>query len=409
MTLTGNNTKRVPLPVRAGAAYAPNVQARIDFGDVPGMAPGLEPYAEGIEIACDVVFTHDGGAPINLAELAAHKVIEEVTLRLPNGHVFYDLPAQAGVLLYQLHHGLFGRRPPCHGGGGAVALPNGANTTVRVKFYLPFQAPHGINPQDWNLALRDLRAAQLTIRWANGAAGGVFNDGANNPRIVSATMRASIDLVGRADQATPGAGEWRYAPRWTFGTMLLSSVEEQVPLKGRVLHALFEVRTQADGIANTPFALADRSLVTLLTADGVTVVDREDARDLVTRWNRHFAAARAEELAEHDAGSNTFLPLFVPLSRPAKVTQLPALTEHPTLRVTGAVTTPRILYATSELTTIADVQTAIRDGDVPRPPEFAANPEAFLDAKTASKSTAAPGIAAFRRLPVRLHKRPVTG
>lgn len=252
--------------------------------------------------------THDAGAPVALPEELAYRAIESIVWRVPGGHVFIDVGSQAGCFFYVMNWLLTGRKPHSQGGGGNISLTNGTNTAVRVKLplFVGYQ-PQGIKPDDYNIALEDVLNSAIEVKWANGAAGGVFDSGSNNERIVSGTLRATWHLVGREE-------EYRVAPYLSYVQYTMQGVDERLPLAGQVIHQLVELPNHADGITVDRVTDAERDLVTLI-ADGEAIEDAIDAKDLNARWNFFHAVSRADELPHHETDGSPFVVFLCPRQR----------------------------------------------------------------------------------------------
>lgn len=369
--------KRSPMIVRGDAAYAANGRARLAFADVLPIGQGLQTSVRGVELKGAMLFTHDNAGSINLAEELAYRTFESIDLRTPGGHVFLDLPAQAGFVMYCLLWAASGKLPHSQGGGGNIALPNGANTAVRVYLYLPIGVLFGgLNPDDANIDLRDLLDSQIQVQWANGAAGGAFDSGANNERIVSGTLTASIDLIGRADA-------YRGGTRVSITAQELSGVDENLPIEDQVLHWLIEVPVHADGFTVNRITDAERDLIRLYADDQHPLVDNEDAQTRQVCWNRYHAAERAAELVHHETDASPWVFLFGPTERPYRITHLPAPKKKPQLRVSGTDATPRVAWITTSLHSESGARDRVRRAKV--------DESAPIGVKTFSKSDPEPG------------------
>lgn len=399
--LRGTARKIIPATIRGAEAYAAGSTARIQCADITPFG-AKQTYISGIELCADVLMQHAAGGPVLLPEELAYRIFERIQWRVPGGHVFLDLGQQAGCALYNLLWALTGRRPHSQGGGGNISLTNGTTTAVRVKLFIPAgYLAQGIKPDDANIALEDVIQSAIEVTWANGAIGGVFDSGGDNENVASGTLKAQWHLVGRED-------EYRVAPYMSIVTYDMSGADERLPIAGEVLHHLVELPVHADGITVDRITDAERDLVTLI-ADGEAVVDRVDARDLQPSWNEFHANSRDDELPHHEGNASPWVSIFCPKMKPYQLTHLIAPLRDPQLRLTGTRTTPRIAWVTTSLrdqeSTIGAVQRAGKMG-VPVPMGFGANPQTYLEPKTASKTNAFPGPEVSQRLPWKVEPRP---
>lgn len=386
----------VPVQI-TGGAYAASGTFRVAFDDVQPIAKGMTTYVRGVYLEEDATF----GSDVDQAqpEDILRRVIDRLRVAQEGGHIFYDLPEQAGVALSKLLWAMTGRRQqaPNGGAGGAITVTGAADVAIRIKYWLPFYLPGSVEADDANIPLRDLKAVALEGTYANGALGGAFDAGADNTIVVSGTLRANVELVAR--------DEYRKAVYFSIISEEMTGLEQRLTfLQRRRLHWLLEIPVHADGATENFVTDAERDLATL-TVDDSTVVDRMDARDLNAKWNRVHAAARAEELPNHEGNASPWVALYCPGRRPYKITQLPLCRREPHLRLTGTDTTARLVHCSSALNDRANTIRHMeeRGGDAV-PSGFSAAPEEFLSSKSAKGADVEkPG--STQSLPVRLHRR----
>jgi hypothetical protein len=390
--------QRVNLAVEnATFAFGQTVRVRLDRIQPIKRVPGGSTYLRRIVGIFRGTMAADAGAGNQaLSENHAHDIVDAIHLRVPGRQwPLIELPSRAGSILQKALHFAKGRRPRAHGGGGAITVAE-AGTSVRLVYEIPFYNPMGIEPDDWGFPLALLQhQTELELRMA---ANGLFGNNMDAAGSVAGTWTFVAELIERE--------EFRIPQAFSIQSLELTGLQEQLPVAGRVLHAVVEVPVNGDALTDEVIADAERDEITVVV-DGHEATARIDARDMVLLWNESFAKSRDEELLDVEAGAAPFVPWFMPLRDGNKVTHLPLCTGQPQFRVTGTDTTPRVVVITTELNTRSNVLSEIQRSGVPVNPEVATAPERFMTVKTVSKSLARPGPNVAARLPVRLHQQPV--
>lgn len=389
----------VEVALTGQTTYLVNGKCTLDFDRVPDIA-GLLPSVRGIVIEGSLVFQHDAGAPVAMQEEIPFRAIEKLFLQgKKTKHVYLDLDEQAGWAAYVVQWFLTGKKPQRHGGGGNVSLTNGTTTTVRISIYIPFILPASAEPDDVNTVLADLLKSQLEITWANADAGGVFDSGANNERLTSAsTLRCFLDLIGRENEL------YRGGPRLSIRSHELPGLNERLPIANEKLLGLIEIPLHAAGVTPNRITDAERDLFRF-TSDGDTPTNDVDVRDLSRHWSRLHARTADDELVHHETDASPWLPLVFPKRPRNKLPQTHEVDANPQVRFTGTDTTPKVITITTSRHDDGDVMRAIKDSGVELPPDFAADPTKYLSSKTLSKEGA--GADVNSGLPYVVKKRPV--
>lgn len=391
----------VELVVNGAAAYSRGGKFQIPFNNVSPLAGGNPTSIVGILLNLTVGMAHGNVAPVTLPEEIAFRILDRLDLRVPKGHVFLDLAEQAGWVLRCLRWPMEGRRPQSQ---GDVSLTNGVTTTFRVPIYVPFMLKDGIEPDDVNVQLEALKNSQLEGQWCDGGdpaggGGGIFDTGADNEHIVSATLEASIDLISR-DELMRGN------PYFSIVSQKLNGLNERLPITDKVLHFLVEWPLLADNsLAVNRITAAERDRFKFVV-DGFVWVDNEKVSRLNRRWTDVHSNARAEDLPHHEGNASPHVVLFQPHRNPYKISQLPAPMKDPQTRFTGTDATPRVVWYTTALHNEARVIDAINTvlGD-DKPEGFDQAPAAFISNKTASKADPVYNRDGAQRLPFKVHRK----
>lgn len=334
--------------VRGAQGFANGGEFRLDFNDVPVLSLG-HTYVRWVELAIDIRWANSGAGAETVPEPLAHNVLRQLQCRIAGGHTFFDFASQAGEALLKAQWLLSGTRAESP---GDAVVGAGGTLDQRYKILIPigylFGAAEG---DDYNVPLKELQKGQASIEcnWANGGAGGEFDDTAGATGEV--TITAANSSVRRATIVMIARPEARVGPYLTFKSQVLAGVEER-PLTGNhVVHLLAEVPTSSTVVANRraeQFIGVARTSCTQLDFDGVNVVEGVDAPELVTLWNRKATTA-VDRITQHEAGTTEALPIYSPHVNFAKVTHKPSSREHPVLRLEGTPATPRLLYVMSRL------------------------------------------------------------
>lgn len=400
--LRGTARKTTNATIRGSAAYAPGQTARIQAADITPFG-GKQTFIALLELDLDLLMTHDAGAPVALPEELAYRAIESIVWRVPGGHVFIDVGSQAGCFFYVMNWLLTGRKPHSQGGGGNISLTNGTNTAVRVKLplFVGYQ-PQGIKPDDYNIALEDVLNSAIEVKWANGAAGGVFDSGSNNERIVSGTLRATWHLVGREE-------EYRVAPYLSY--VQYHAGRRRAPA----------ARGAGDPSARGAAESRGRDHRRPRDRRGARPGDPDRGRRGDRGRDRRQGPERALELLPRRLARRRAAPprdrrepvrrVPLPRQRPYMLTHLVGPGRDPQLKITGTRTTPLIGWLCSALrdkdSTVQITERAARKGALV-PPDFSQRPERYLDPKAAGKGFAYPGPEVSQRLPWKVELRPST-
>lgn len=381
----GSKTQRVPVQVRGNQSYSSGADFRVAFNDISPVPGAKHTYMRALEFAVDAVFSKSNAGTSSLPAVIAHRVFERLTLQVPgNGHTFLDLPQQAGVALYYYRWAMTGKRPTPV---SALTIPaTGSTLTARLKIVIPFQFPGGIEPDDFNVALDDLREAQLVGSWCSGDAGGAFDAGANDELITSATTIRAVTAV------LVGRDEYRVPPPWTIGTIEQNGIEDHIPVSDCKLHLLAEIPVHANGLTENFITDAERDLVTLRINER-TPVDRIDARELVSAWDYIHAQTNDDRQGDHEGDATRFVPITFGDRRRRKGTHSPTVEGgQPRLRVTGTDATPRLLYMIGGANKIQGIFAQVRKSGVRVPADFAKSPGVYLEPKTFAKTSVGKGL-----------------
>lgn len=390
-------TKRVPLLVRGAATYSANQEARIDFSDIPPL-PTAETYLEGIGLRFDMTWA-TGGAGDAYEEPVLLQAFDSIVHKSPGGHVWYDLPSNAGEALYRLGWAMNGKRPNTEPNGTATPLGGGAVTTLtltnalaaRLFLWIPYSQLGAARPSDFKVALRDLIGSQLLMRYPNltSGGGGIWDTGADNQGISAGTLSAFAVL----------SGEDGYVASTPFSVTQhdLSGLEENLPmLNGKILHWLIEHQVQTTAtLATTHITDANRDEVNLNFGWG-PAVDRQDARQLALDWSNTHARARTEHLPHMESSGLPFVPIFFPREKNWSVLDGIRCGVDTKLRVTGTETTPRIVAFYTGLNNPQNLTQRLDRNKLP-----GADIDS-LNIETAAGGAIGPGADAAQRLPVRI-------
>lgn len=392
---------RRALQVDGQQNYTNNGIFRLRFNDVDPLEHG-ETYVRAIELAIDVTFSNAGGAPALLPELLIPRIVDSIQHRSSDGWPFFQLPEQAGRALVIWDWWKNGRYPEVTqvGQGNTLSIPAGGTAVARLKLTIPFTWEEGIEPDDINVALRDLRNTQIECRWANADVGGIFDSGANDESATAATVvrEATAVLVAR--------DEYRVAPYPSLVQETLSGIEEDIALNDVRFHALAELALQADGITESFITDVQRDRVRLRVGN-LTLIDRVDAKDLVTSFNRTQIREAASRLPQMEANTNTFVPILFAQRTPRKVTHSPLVQGlQPRIRVEGdgTISQPTYLHFSTRLNKLPIVTQTMRRAKVPVNPEFLAGAEGAarqLEPKTVSKVGVNPGATGIQSMPIK--------
>lgn len=394
---------RRPMQIIGAQDYASGQTWRLRFKDVTPLEEG-ETYVRAVELAIDVVLESDLAGTVDVPELVLPRIVESLVHTAPNGHQFLNLPEQAGRALVLHAWEQTGVYPEITQAGkdGNVTIPNGSTITARMKLTIPFMFLGGIEPDDCNVALRDLLLTQIVGRWGNADTGGIFDSGSNNERATSATTirEATAILVSR--------DEYRVGAYPSLVQETLAGVEQDIAVNDCLLHSLTEIRLLADGITERYVTDAQRDRIRLRIAQR-TLVDRVDAIDLVAGWNRAVARGAGDRLDQHEANTADFIPILFAQRHPRKLTHSARVDRiQPKLRVEGDgnLTTPTVIHFSTRLNKLPTVAQTIRDSRVDVNAAFLSGLDGAarqLQGKTASKQSAAPGT--LQALPVKLNPK----
>lgn len=400
-----SNRKIVPVAVTGNDTYVSGGRARVPLDEIQEIASsaGMVTYLRGLRLRLDVTLANGSGAPIVIGNTRILDLLQDINLDVPGHPPLVDLHEGAGSKLYALKWAMEGMKPPVPApaaGAGALSVPAGGSLVVRATLEIPFRLPGGVEEDDSNIPLVSLRkGAELQLVWCPTA-----NFGADIT--VSAATRVTVlaDLIERS--------EFR-APVWTtIGNIEQNGRDAKIPLAGRVVHAIIEVQEPTAGqIADGAVTDAERDECNL-TYDGRMLLERVDARDLVTFWSDVYAVSVADRLPDHELNTSPFVPLHLPWrSRTRggyKVTQLPLAKEEPQLRVTGTDTTPQLVYLTSYLNNSRAIVQQVQTAEIPVPRGLSPdNLGQFFRPKTFSKDDAASGARTASRLPAKLYPQGV--
>lgn len=400
--------QRLPLTVLTPTFASPG-QSRILLDRIPAIrrVAGGTTYLRRIVLVWRGTYTADAGAGNQtLNENHAHDIIDQLYVRL-NGRSWpiYDLPNRAGSLLQKYLHFSKGRRPRASGGtvngagGGSITVAE-AGTTVRLVLELPFYNPWGIEPDDWGIPLALLQnQCEIIVHYAANANAGLFGAGMDGGGNVTGTLEAYADLIER--------DEFRIPQFFSLQAVNLSSLQDQLPVAGRVLHMVLETPVNADGLTDAVITDANRVQINHVKIDGHDVTQNMAARNMLLDWIMSFPRGRAEEVLDLEDNLAPFLPWFFPLQDFVKVTSLPICVGQPQFSVTGTSATPRVLVLTTELNLAQTVMEEVRRSQVTVPAGFARDPEAFISAKVAGKGFVRAGTDVALRMPLKINPQPV--
>lgn len=385
--------KRLNLRVDS-ATGAQNGSSAVRLDQIQPVASiaGGHTYLATLILQVDATLVGNGAAVVG--EDHVYDLLHSVIVRLPGlDRPLYELPVRAGSLLRFVKHALEGKRARAANGGagGNITPAGGGGTAVRLHVEIPFYLPGGVRSRDTCLPIALMReAADVQIQWA---AANVF--GADITWSASIT-RCVAEVYERHEFVLPTIFSWQL--------FRLAQLQGSLAVSGRVLMALLEVADQGNAAGQAAIADADRDTVQV-NCDGRMVVERVDTKELVTAFNVYCARSRDEELADVEAGTNPWAPIYLPQSygqQQHKLTQGVLSINRPEYTFTGTDSTPHLLALTTDLNDRTGALSRITRSGVPTPTGFASAPDAYLAAKTFSKFAASKDADVGARLPLKL-------
>lgn len=379
------------LQVRGAAAYAASGTARVELSELQPInsMPGGVTYLEELILVNDALITSAavGGT---LGALKQQDLLEQVELVWPGHRNIVALRAGGGAALYQHQRLTRGRTPK----GAALVIAGGGTGTVRNRHRIRFSEETSKGRHDKSMPISMLRHASLQTTWANGAAGAWLDA---DHTVTSGALTVVAVLTERP--------EFRVPSLFSIETQILSGLDEQIPVDGRVLNWLAEIPPQAAAtIASTSLTAANRVLVSL-TVDGQQVVDRMSAADMVELWNESICRAYAERITDHALGTTEMIPYHFPSVLPSAGTYAPLCKQKPRLLLTGTAPTPTVLYEAGSMLTLDQIMAEARAaGHLPAGCNAATAP-AYLDLITSEQGGVPwPAGLGATRLPVRVRR-----
>jgi len=394
--------KSWPLPITTGGTMVSNGGFSIDLSQIPpinGQAGGVS-YVTKLHLRVDVTIANASGGAVVPGDAHVFDVLESLRLEIPGRPPLIDLSTRAGSSWYRLMRAVGGKRPMQANNGGSLSINNGASLAIRLHIPLRLEFPGSINPGDAWIPLAHLReGAQLRGSWGDAAATG-WGPAGVTITAASTQLTCTAELIELPEYRVPAWLEIKQLDQPGLDNDVFG-------LAGRVLHHLVEIPTQAGGqVADTVITDANRDLIDF-QVDGRYVVERVDAREKIADWDQELAASLAEYF-EHEAGTSNFVPILFPPNNRAqggyKVTQLPVCRGNPHLRVTGTLTTVRLIAFMSHLNTSRAVLDSVRDAQIPVPSGLTAETMgSYLAPKTVSKDDAPKGSMGASRLPAKLY------
>lgn len=392
--------KSWPLPITSGGTYTANGGFMVDLSTIPPInsQPGGVTYLTKLHHRVDLVIGNASGGAVVPGDAHVFDVIEQLRIQVPGRPPLWDLPTRAGGNLYRLIRAISGKRPMQANNGGSLSVNNSATIAIRLHLPVKFEFPRAINPGDAWIPLSSLKeGSQILGSWANGAATGW---GPTGVTIDSATLTITAELIELPELRVPAWLEVKQIDQPSLDSDVFG-------VAGRVLHHLVEIPTQAGNqVADTVISDANRDLVDFMV-DGRFMVERVDARELTAEWDQEWATDVAEYF-EMEGGAATFVSILRPPNNHAqggyKVTQVPLPRGNPHLRLTGTLTTCRLIAFMSHLNTSRAILDSLRDSQVPLPSGLSAETlDSYMGAKTASKGDAPKGSMGASRLPAKLY------
>lgn len=347
-----------------------------------------------IEVSATLV----GNASDVIGEDHLHDLFSTIMLRLPGlDRPMIEFSTFAGSRLRYTQHFLSGKRSrAANGGAGGNVTPAAAGgTTYRLKYEIRFYLDRGVRESDLGMPIAFLReAADLELTVANTAAGGVF--GAVIAAGAVTLTACTAELYERPEFVLPAFFAWQL--------FRLNQIQGNLPVAGRVLIGMIEVAAQTNAVGQAVIATGDR-LTVQVSCDGRMVCERVRSQSLITQWCNYVAKARAEELADEEAGTNSWAPIFFPQAgdNAVKLTQAPLCVGRPEYLFTGADTSPDLLVLTTDLNDRQASLNRVARAGVATPDDWDTMPDKYLTAKTASKQPTAKGPDSGARVPLRLH------
>lgn len=397
------NLQRLNLTV-TNPTFSAGGTSRILLDRIPGIRRIGTTYLRRIVLVFRGTFTSDAGAGnLTLTENRAHDIIDRLELRI-NGRSWpvIDLQQNAGSLMHKFLHFTKGRRLRSSGGtvngagGGDITVAE-AGTAVRLVIEVPFCNPWGLEPDDWNLPLAMLQnQCELLIGWHASANAGMFGAGMDAGGNVAGTLSAFAQLVER--------DELRIPQFYSLQRVNLGSLQDQIPIAGRVLHMLLECAINSTGLATAAVSDANRTTINVKVDGHDVTAPAMTSRDMILDWVLSFPKARAEEILDQEAGVAPFIPWFFPLQDYVKVTHLPVCVGQPQFIAAGTSATPSLLVLTTELNLKDPVMNEVNRSGLQVPDGFRARPELFVSPKVAGKGFAKPGTDVAARVPLKIER-----
>lgn len=394
--------KSWPLPITTGGTMTSNGGFSIDLSQIPAInsQPGGVTYLKKLHLRVDALFDNASGGAVVPGDAHVFDVLEQLRIEIPGRPPLLDLPTRAGSSYYRLMRAISGKRPMQANNGGSLSVANGGTLAIRMHLPIVFETPRSIRPEDSWVPLAHMReGAQLRGTWANGAATG-WGPAGVTITAASTTLTCTAELVEIPEYRVPAWLEIKQLDQPGLDNDVFG-------LAGRVLHHLVEIPPQAAGqVADTVISDANRDLIDF-TVDGRYVVERVDARERVADWGQEFATDLAEYF-EMEGGAANFVPILTPPNVASqggyKITQVPIARGNPHLRVTGTLTTVRLIAYMTHLNTSRSILDSVRDAQIPVPADLSDKTLGdYFGPKTASKGDAPKGSLGASRLPAKLY------
>lgn len=402
------NLQRLTLPVQT-PTFAAGGTSRILLDRIPAIRRVGTTYLQRIVLVFRGTFTSDAGAGnLTLTENRSHDIFDRIEFRI-NGRSWpiINIQQNAGSLLHKFFQFTHGKRLRSSGGtvngagGGDITVAE-AGTAVRLVIPIEFQNPWGLEPDDWNMPLAMLQnQCEIIVGWHASANAGMFGAGMDAGSNVAGTLSAYAVMVER--------DELRIPQFYCLERVNLGSLQDQIPIAGRVLNMLLEVAINSTGLTTAAISDANRTTVNVKVDGHDVTAPAVTSRDLLIDWVLNFPNARAEEVLDQEAGVAPFLPWFFPHSRFVKITHLPACIGQPQFLAAGTSATPSLLVLTTELNLKAPVVAEVQRSQLQVPRGFLDAPERFVSPKVSGKGFARPGTDVAARVPLRLQAGPVRG